>query len=61
MADAVTPTDLARELDLSHETVRSRLREFFAERTDTGSPAELTPGQADEFLAWHATRFGAAG
>jgi broad specificity phosphatase PhoE len=61
MAADVTTTDLARELGLHHETVRSRLREFFAERAEGSVREDLTRGEADEFLAWHATRYGAAG
>ena len=61
MADDVTPTDLARELGVHAETVRSHLREFFAEQEGVGVPETLTRGQSDTFLAWHATRFGTAG
>jgi predicted ArsR family transcriptional regulator len=61
MADSVTSSDLAHELGLHHETARSHLREFFEEQEGHPAPEELTQGQADAFLVWHATRFGTAG
>ena len=41
--------------------LRSHLREYFGEQTGQAAPEELTRGQADAFLAWHATRYGTAG
>jgi transposase-like protein len=59
--DDVTATDLARELGVHAEALRSHLREYFAEQSGAPTPESLTRGQADAFLAWHATRFGTSG
>jgi len=61
MADDVTHTDLGRELGVHEHVLRSHLREYFGEQTGQAAPEELTRGQADAFLAWHATRYGTAG
>jgi hypothetical protein len=57
----VTPADLAHELGLHQKTVRSRLRSYFTGRHLHGARWELSRQESDEFLAWHASRFGAAG
>ena len=61
MTDDVTDIDLARELGVHEHVLRSHLREYFGEQTGQAAPESLTRGQADGFLAWHATRYGTAG
>ena len=61
MTDDVSDTDLARELGIHEHVLRSHLREFFADEAAAPVPEALTRARADEFLAWHATRYGTAG
>ena len=64
MNDAVTAQDLHRELGVHEHLVRSRLQEFFLEQGDLAEfdeSADLTRAEADDFLAWHANRYGTTG
>ncbi|WP_375387385.1 hypothetical protein [uncultured Amnibacterium sp.] len=61
MTDDVSRIDLARELGVHEHVLRSHLHEYFGEQTGQEAPEALTRGQADGFLAWHATRYGTAG
>jgi transposase-like protein len=61
MTDDVTVVDLARELGVHEHVLRSHLREYFSEQTGQDAPEALTRGQADTFLAWHASKYGTTG